>query len=101
MTIDDKIRDEKVQYDIYRKQQKYWRYHLEKLITYEYLTVEEILLPSDQSRIIEQAKFKYSPGGKAFEKQIKKIEDQGEEQVKALEEHGKQVLKQNKPKANF
>ena len=37
---------------------------------YEYLTGEEIL-PSNQQRIIEQAKFTYYPLGKAFEKQIK------------------------------
>ena len=35
------------------------------------------ILPPDQSRIIEQAKFTYSPLGKAFEKQIKTNEDQG------------------------
>ena len=34
---------------------------------YEYLTDEEIL-PSNQKQIIEQAKFTYSPLGKAFEK---------------------------------
>ena len=43
-----------------------------------YLTVEEIL-SSDQSTIIEQDKFTYSPLGKAFEKQIKTIEKQGRE----------------------
>ena len=32
---------------------------------------------SDQSTIIEQDKFTYSPLGKAFEKQIKTIEKQG------------------------
>ena len=31
----------------------------------------EELLPSDQSRIIEQAKFTYSPFSKAFEEQGK------------------------------
>ena len=35
--------------------------------------------------MIEQAKFTYSPLGKAFEKQIKTIEDQGKKQVDALE----------------
>ena len=40
-----------------------------------FLRAEKILL-SDQSRIIEQAKYTYSPLGKAFEKQIKTIEDQ-------------------------
>ena len=34
-----------------------------------YLTGEEIL-PSNQKRVIEQAKFTYSPLEKAFEKQI-------------------------------
>ena len=50
---------------------------------YEYLTSEEIL-PSNQQQIIEQAKFSYSPLEKAFEKQIKTIEDQGKEQIDAL-----------------
>ena len=39
------------------------------------LTGEEIL-PPDQRRVIEEAKFAYSDIGKAFEKQIKTIEDQ-------------------------
>ena len=34
--------------------------------------------------MIEQAKFTYSLLGKAFEKQIETIEDQGEKQVEAL-----------------
>ena len=41
-----------------------------------------ILLVKQQ--IIEQAKFTYSLLGKAFEKQIKTIEDQGKKQVDAL-----------------
>ena len=41
-------------------------------------------MPSDQIRITEQAKVTYSPLGKAFEKQIKTIEDQGIKQVEAL-----------------
>ena len=47
-------------------------------------------MPSHQSRIIEQARFTYSPLSKAFEKQIKTIEEQGKNQVEALE-----VLKPN------
>ena len=35
------------------------------------------MLQSNQQQIIEQARFTYSPLGKAFEKQIKTIEDQG------------------------
>ena len=47
-----------------------------KIDKYEYLTCEEIL-PSDQRRVIEQAKFAYFPLEYAFEKQTKTIEDQG------------------------
>ena len=43
------------------------------------------LLPSNQQQIIQQAKLNYSPLGKALEKQVKTIKDQGEKQVDALE----------------
>ena len=42
-------------------------------------------MPSDQNRIIEQAKFTYSPLAEAFEKQTKMIEEQREKEIKALE----------------
>ena len=89
MTIDDKIIIEKIQYDINRNAAKISALPSGKIDKYEYLTGKEIL-PSDQSRMIEEAKFKYSPLGKAFEKQIKKIEETGKKQVEALE-----VLKPN------
>ena len=54
-----------------------------KLHKYEYLTGEDILSSSNQ-QIIEQARFTYSPLGKAFNKQIKTIEKQGKKQVDAL-----------------
>ena len=83
-TIDDKIKDEKLQYNINREAAKISALSSGKVDKYEYLTGEEIL-PSDQSAIIEQTKFTYSPLSKAFEKQIKTIEEQGEKQVEALE----------------
>ena len=55
-----------------------------KVNKYEYLTGEEIL-PSSQKQITEQAKFTYSPLGKAFEKETETIEDRAEKQNKALE----------------
>ena len=76
MTNDDKIKDEKLQYDINREAAKISALSSDKYDKYEYLTGGEIL-PSDQSRIIEHVKFTYSPLGKALEKQIKTIEDQG------------------------
>ena len=74
MTIDDKIKDEKLKCNINREAAKISALSSGKIDKYEYLTGEEIL-PSNLSRIIEQAKFTYSPPGKAFEKQIKAIDE--------------------------
>ena len=59
-----------------------------KIDKYECFTGEEIL-PSDQRRVTEQAKFTYPPLGKASEKQTKTIEDQGKKHIKAIEYHKK------------
>ena len=93
MTIEDQIKDEKLQYDINREAAKISALSSGKLGKYEYLTGEEIL-PSNQQQIIQQAKFAYSPLRKAFEKQIKTIKDQGEKQVKAIQD--KQIVNINK-----
>ena len=69
MTIDDKIKDEKLQHDISREAAKILALWSGKIDKYEFPTSEEIL-SSDQSRIIEQVKFTYFPLGKAFRKQI-------------------------------
>ena len=65
MTINDKIRDEILQYDINREAANLSALSSGKAHKYEYLTGEDIL-PSNQQRIIEQAKFTYSPLGKTF-----------------------------------
>ena len=72
MTTNDQIR-----YDINREAAKISALSSGKIHKYEHLTDEDIL-PSNQQQIIEQARFTYSPLGKAFEKQIKTIEDQGQ-----------------------
>ena len=87
MTVNDRIRDEKLQYDIDREGVKISALSSGKVHKYEYLTGEDIL-PSNQQQIIEQAKFTYSPLSKAFEKQIKTIKDQGEKQIKAIQDQG-------------
>ena len=87
MTNNDQIRDEKLQYDINREAVKISALSSGKIHKYQYLTGEDIL-PSNQQQIIEQAKFTYSPLGKAFEKQIKTIESQREKQVKAIQYQG-------------
>ena len=91
MTIEDQIKDEKLQYDINRETAKISALSSRKIDKYEYLTGEEIL-PSNQQRIIQQTKFNYSPLGKTFEKQIKTIKDQGKKQVKAIQDN-KQLIK--------
>ena len=67
MTTDDKIRDEKLQYDIKKEAAKVSALLSGKIDKFEDLIGEEILI-SDQRRVIEQAKFLYSPLGKAFQK---------------------------------
>ena len=77
--------------DINREAVKISAWSSGKLGKYEFLTREEIL-PSDQSRKLEQSKFIYSPLGKAFENWIKTIEDEGIKQI--------EVLKALKPEEN-
>ena len=53
MTIKDKIRDEKLQYDNNREAAKISALSSGKIDKYEYLTDEEIL-PSNQQQIVEK-----------------------------------------------
>ena len=52
-------------------------------------------MPSNQQQIIEQAKFTYSPLGKAFEKQTKTIKDHGEKEIKAIRDNKEQLVNNN------
>ena len=66
MIINDKFRDEKLQYDVNREAAKILALSSRNIDKCKYLAGEEIL-PSNQRQIMEQAKFAYSPLGKAFE----------------------------------
>ena len=94
MAINDQIRDEKLNYDINTESAKISALSSGKIHKHEYLTGEDMLLPNQQ-QIIEEARFTYSPFGKAFEKQIKVIEDQGQKQVEALKDF--KLKEQRKP----
>ena len=59
MTINDKIRDEELQYDINREAAKVSLLLSGKIEKYEYLIGEEIFSPN-QSQIMNHAKFTYS-----------------------------------------
>ena len=74
MSIDDKIIDEVLQYDINREAAIITALSTGKIDKYKLLTSKEILL-SDESRIIDQDKFTFFPLRKTFEEQIKIIED--------------------------
>ena len=81
MTVNDQIRDEKLQYDINREAAEISALSSGKIDKYEYLTGEEIL-PSNQQKIVEQAKFIYSPLGKTFEKQITQLKIKDKNKLK-------------------
>ena len=106
MTIDDQIRDEKLQDDINREAAKIWWCKIKK---YEYLIDEEILL-SNQKQIIEQTKFINSLLSKAFEraalksKELETTEDKSDDkpliEEKSLEERMYEIQKMSH-KINF
>ena len=73
MTIEDKIRDEKLQYGINREEAKMSSLSSGKTDKHKHLTCKEIL-PSD----------KRQRDKKAFENRRKKIEDSAEKQIKPL-----------------
>ena len=74
MTIDDQVRDEKLQYDINREAaKKNKHYHLEKLINVNIFQVRKCYPWIKRS----------FPLGKAFEKQIKTNEYQRIKQIAA------------------
>ena len=81
MIIDGKIKDEKLEYDINTEAAKASALSSSKIDTYEYLTGGE-MLPSDQSRIIEQATFTYYPLGKAFERKYKQLQNKEKNKLK-------------------
>ena len=59
MKTDDKIRDEKLQYNIHREAAKISALSSGKIDKYEYVTGEE-KIPPEQRRVIDQVKFAYS-----------------------------------------
>ena len=77
MTIDNRIRDQKLQCDINKETAKISASSFTNIYKHKYLTGEEIL-PSNQRQIIEQAKLTDSLLSRIIEKQIKMIDEGGE-----------------------
>ena len=90
MKIDDKIRDEKLRYDINKEAAKISLLSSGKIDKHEFLTGEEVL-PPDQKRVIWYAKFACSSLRKAFKKQAKTIEEQGKKQTDVITDQNKRL----------
>ena len=81
MAINDTTRDEILHHDVNIEAAKMSALSSGKTDKYELLADEKIL-PPNQRRLIEKAKFAYCPLGKAFEKQTKTIEEQRKNKLK-------------------
>ena len=92
--LDDKIKANQAQYDLDREAAKISALSSKKLDKYEYLTDKDL---GYKPGVVKQAKFKYSPLGKVFNKglknedkkegllkKLKNIEDKNEEQLKMI-----------------
>ena len=99
MTIEDQIKDEKLQYDINSEAAKISALSSCEINKYRYVTCEE-KFSSNQQQVIEEAKFTYSPLEKAFGKQTKTIKYQGKNQISAIKESGKQITESNEVAKN-
>ena len=96
-TIGDKVRDEKLKCNIDRETAQISALSTLKINNYEYLRGEEIL-PADQSRIKEQAKFTYCFLGKTLGKQIKTI--QVKKQIKPIKSRVEKITLRHGSKIN-
>ena len=108
--IDNKIRQNKTDYDLYRKNAKIFALSSGKLDKYEYLIGEDLGYRPDP---VQKAKFEYSPLGQVFNKgldssekqegllkRLKNIEDKTDNQLKAIEGQNNELdlFKNQKPK---
>ena len=93
--LDNKIRQNKADYDLHRKNAKISALSSGKLNKYEYLTGEDLGYTPDS---VQKAKFAYSPLGQVFNigldsnerqegllKRLKNIEDKADNQLRAIE----------------
>ena len=96
--LDDKIKEERVTHDLGQESAKISALKSGNIDKYEYLTGQEVI-PTGKEADLAHAKFEYSPLGKAFEKQVKTIKEQGEKQVKAIE--NTLVPMQQKPSTDY
>ena len=73
MTTDDKIRDEKLKYDINSAETKRSALQSGKVDKCQYLDKEKVLPSTQQHRTIQKVKFTYSQIRKILQKEAKTI----------------------------
>ena len=96
--LDNKIRQNQIDYDLYRKNAKISASPSGKLDKYEYLTGEDLRYKPDP---VQKAKFEYSPLGQVFNKgldsceksegllkRLKKIENKTDNQLDLIRDQG-------------
>ena len=66
--LDNKVKASQAQYSLDREAAKLFALSTKELDKYEYLTGEDL---GYKPRVLEQAKFEYSPLGKVFNKRLK------------------------------
>ena len=113
-TFDDKIKASQAQYELDREAAKSSALSSKKLEKYEYLTGKDLKY---KPRLVEQAKFEYSPFGKIFNKGLEEnektdrilkrlgnIEDANEKQLQVIKDELVNLpkrLKDDKPKLSI
>ena len=113
-TFDDKIKASQAQYELDREAAKISALSSKKLEKYEYLTGKDLKY---KPRLVEQAKFEYSPFGKTFNKGLEEnektgrilkklgnIEDTTEKQLQVIKDELVNLpkrLKDDKPKLSI
>ena len=113
-TFDDKIKASQAQYELDREAAKISALSSKKLEKYEYLTGKDLKY---KPRLVEQAKFEYSPFGKTFNKGLEEnektgrilkklgnIEDANEKQLQVIKDELVNLpkrLKDDKPKLSI
>ena len=93
-TLDRKIKQNKLQYDLERKAAKISALFWENLGNYEYLTGENL---DYKARAVEKAKFEYYPLGRVFKRGLKdeEIKEGLVKRIKNTEDKNEELLKSN------
>ena len=94
--LEDKVRQAELEHDVQETAAKISALKSGDIDKYELLTETDVI-PRGAEASLAAAKFEYSPLGKAFDKQVKAIEEQGNKQVAAI----KSIPTQQRPQRRY